>query len=55
MRLAGVADIQLNDMGIAMAHLALVAREKGLPGEWRVARAQAAAPFGDASYIATFG
>ncbi|MGA2545935.1 MAG: nitroreductase family protein [Rectinemataceae bacterium] len=52
-RLAGVADVRMNDMGIAMAHLALAAREKGIAGEW------GSAPEGSsdvgASYVATFG
>lgn len=53
-RLAGIADMQLNDMGIAMSHLALAAREKGLPGAWRVAAPSVAVPDADSSYMATF-
>jgi hypothetical protein len=44
---------RMNDMGIAMAHLALAAREKGIAGEWRSASPSIAAP--DAEYVATFG
>jgi hypothetical protein len=36
-RLLGIADMQLNDMGIAMAHFALAAAEKGLSGSWKAA------------------
>jgi hypothetical protein len=31
----GIADMQLNDLGIAMSHLALVAAERGIPGAWK--------------------
>jgi hypothetical protein len=51
--LAGAADVRMNDMGIAMAHLALAAREKGIAGEW--APAQEGAPDAGAGYVATFG
>jgi len=36
-RLLGVADIQRVDMGIAMCHFELTARELGLPGKWACA------------------
>jgi hypothetical protein len=35
-RFLGVADIQRVDMGIAMCHFELTARELGLPGRWVV-------------------
>jgi nitroreductase len=53
-RLAGVADMQMNDMGIAMAHLALAAREKGIAGEWRSLSSAMALPDSAARYLATF-
>jgi nitroreductase len=37
MRRLGMADMQLNDMGIAMSHIALAAAEKGLAGSWKAA------------------
>ncbi|MGO8695826.1 MAG: nitroreductase family protein [Rectinemataceae bacterium] len=36
-RRIGFADMQLNDMGIAMVHLSLAARERGLAGGWKLA------------------
>ena len=36
-KLMKTADLQRVDMGIAMCHFELTAREKGLPGEWVVA------------------
>jgi hypothetical protein len=39
-KLYGVADMQLNDMGIAMSHLELAAREHRLTGEWERARGE---------------
>lgn len=54
-RLAGVADLKMNDMGIAMAHLALAAREKGIPGEWLTAQATSGGPDAGESYVASFG
>lgn len=33
-RIVGIADMQRLDMGIAMCHFELTARELGLPGEW---------------------
>ena len=38
-RRIGFADMQLNDMGIAMVHLPLAARERGLAGGWKLADA----------------
>ena len=37
-RLLRVADLQRMDMGIAMCHFELAARELGLPGEWALRR-----------------
>jgi nitroreductase len=54
-RLAGVADVRMNDMGIAMVHLALAAREKGIAGEWGSAPAPEGASDTGAIYVATFG
>jgi nitroreductase len=54
-RLAGLADTQMNDMGIAMSHFALAAREKKLEGLWRSAPSALLAPGAGASYVATFG
>jgi nitroreductase len=39
-RWLGMVDMQANDMGIAMVHLALEARERSLPGEWAIGGAQ---------------
>jgi hypothetical protein len=35
-RLLKLADLQRIDMGIAMCHFELVARQAGLPGGWRI-------------------
>jgi hypothetical protein len=35
-RVMGMADLQRVDLGIAMCHFDLSAREAGLPGEWEV-------------------
>jgi nitroreductase len=35
MKRLGIMDMQPNDIGIAMLHFALAAREAGLPGEWK--------------------
>ena len=56
-RLAGVADMQANDMGIAMSHFALAARERGLEGEWRFpgpSADRAETALAGAEYVATF-
>ena len=37
LRLAGIADMPRLDVGIAMCHFELTARELGLRGSWRVA------------------
>ena len=48
----GKMDLQLVDMGIAMCHFEVSAREKGLGGTWEVARPHL--DMGDAEYIATW-
>ncbi len=48
----GKIDLQLIDMGIAMCHFELSARERGLAGKWEVA--MPARELGDAEYIATW-
>lgn len=42
--LAGIADMQRIDMGIAMTHFALTAQELGLPGRWEVRPPRIALP-----------
>lgn len=54
-RLAGVPDVQMNDMGIAMAHLALAAGEGGIAHEWRSVLPKMDGSDAGASYVATFG
>jgi nitroreductase len=48
----GKMDLQLVDMGIAMCHFELSARESGLAGKWEVAMPDL--EMGDAEYIATW-
>jgi Putative TM nitroreductase len=48
----GKMDLQLVDMGIAMCHFEVSAREKGLAGTWEVARQHL--DMGDAEYVATW-
>jgi hypothetical protein len=43
-RFLGVADIQRVDLGIAMCHFELTARELGLPGQWQLAEPALAKP-----------
>jgi hypothetical protein len=43
-RFLGIADIQRLDMGIAMCHFELTARELGLPGKWACAEPAIAKP-----------
>lgn len=43
-RFLGVADIQRVDLGIAMCHFELTARELGLPGQWQLAEPALATP-----------
>ena len=45
-RFLGIADIQRLDMGIAMCHFELTARELGLPGKWACAEPVLAKPDG---------
>ena len=48
----GKMDLQLVDMGIAMCHFELSAREKGLAGKWEVAKPDL--NMGDVEYAATW-
>jgi nitroreductase len=48
----GKMDLQLVDMGIAMCHFELSAREKGLSGTWELAKPDL--DMGDVEYIATW-
>jgi nitroreductase len=49
-----VADIQRIDMGIAMCHFELAAREKGLRGEWVFAEPPIARPDRETEYIVSW-
>jgi nitroreductase len=51
-KLNGKIDLQLIDMGIAMCHFELSAREKGLAGTWEMAKPDL--DMGDAEYISTW-
>jgi nitroreductase len=51
--LSGRSDLQRVDMGIAMCHFDLTARELGLEGEWTVA-AEAMAGLGTAEYVVSW-
>jgi hypothetical protein len=52
--LLGVEDLPRVDMGIAMCHFELTAREKGLPGRWVEEPPSAAPPDGLMEYTATW-
>ena len=49
-----IADLQRVDMGIAMCHFELVAREHGLAGNWVVSDPGAPLPGSDTEYTATW-
>jgi len=51
-KINGKMDLQLVDMGIAMCHFELSAKEKGLVGRWEVAKP--GLDTGDAEYIVTW-
>lgn len=53
LRLAPV-DLQRADMGIAMAHFELAAREAGLRGSWAVEQPPVTSAAGDPAYVATW-
>jgi nitroreductase len=53
-RFLGVADIQRVDLGIAMCHFELTARELGRPGKWICAEPALAKPDGLTEYTATW-
>jgi hypothetical protein len=53
-RLLRIADLQRVDLGIAMSHFELVAREAGLAGSWRVADPSIALPASSIEYTATW-
>lgn len=52
--LAGIADMPRLDMGIAMCHFELTARELGLSGEWLVEAPNPEIPSGGAEYVVTW-
>lgn len=54
-RLAQIDDMQRLDMGIAMCHFELTARELGLPGEWVFEDPGLALPDGLTEYVVTWG
>jgi hypothetical protein len=49
-----VADIQRLDMGIAMCHFELTARELGLPGKWACAEPSIKKPDGLTEYTVSW-
>jgi nitroreductase len=49
-----IADLQRVDLGIAMSHFELVARERGLGGSWAVRDPGIPLPGRDAEYVATW-
>ena len=49
-----LADLQRVDMGIAMSHFELVARERGLPGRWKVEQAPDGAAAAGLEYTVTW-
>jgi nitroreductase len=53
-KLLRIADLQRVDMGIAMCHFALVARQNGLDGNWSVADPGLALPGPGSEYTATW-
>ena len=52
--LLGLADLQRVDIGIAMCHFALTARELGLAGEWTVRQPSLPAPGDTGEYVVTW-
>jgi nitroreductase len=52
--LSATADLQRVDMGIAMSHFALTARESGLEGGWHVDDPGIAPPDEHIEYVATW-
>jgi hypothetical protein len=53
-RLVGMADLQRIDMGIAMCHFDLAARELGLAGTWEASEPEISRPDGLTEYTATW-
>lgn len=53
-RLLGLADLQRVDIGIAMCHFELTARELGLAGQWTVRQPSLPAPDDTVEYIVTW-
>jgi hypothetical protein len=49
-----MADLQRIDMGIAMCHFDLAARELGLAGTWEASEPEIARPDGLTEYTATW-
>jgi hypothetical protein len=52
--LVGIADMQRLDIGIAMCHFELTARELGLRGEWQMDVPSFGAPSSRTEYSATW-
>ena len=50
-RLIGVADVQRIDMGIAMCHFELTAKELDLPGTWQIMEPDVKKPDKDTEYV----
>ena len=53
-RLFGLADMQRIDLGIALCHFDLMAREVGLPGSWRLSDPGVTSPWVNTEYTATW-
>lgn len=52
--LLGLCDLQRLDMGIALCHFELTARENGLAGRWRIDHARESSPGAQTRYTATW-
>jgi len=52
--LLGLCDLQRLDMGIALCHFELTAREIGIPGHWTVEKQRESAPAAQTRYTATW-
>ena len=53
-RFTGIADMQRIDMGIAMCHFELAARDSGLSGEWVIDIPEVTQDDNLASYVVTW-
>jgi hypothetical protein len=49
-----IADLQRVDMGIAMSHFELTAKEKGLNGSWEITDPKIIPPIGEMEYLVSW-